>query len=139
MPSGAFRTVLLIGNFAVKLPQPRNFLKGMRCNRWEREMWTCWQPIFQWKTLCPVYVSDPFGLFILMPRATQPVSVEEIDALPDYHPLISAELKADDYGRLKGHVLALDYGLWDQDMVDEKRNYYLKSIHKPAVEITRDC
>ena len=46
-----------------------------------------------------------------MPRAIQPVSEEEVDALPDYHPSISAELKPDDYERLQGKTVALDYGL----------------------------
>ena len=138
MPSGAFRTVLLIGNFAIKLPRLRNFLQGLRCNRWEREMWNYWQPIFQWKTLCPVYVSDPLGLFVVMPRAIQPVSEEEVDTLPDYYPPISAELKPDDYGCLKGNAVALDYGLWDKDMVDEKRNYYANHAHKPAIEIPKN-
>jgi hypothetical protein len=39
MPFGAFRRVFLVGPFAVKLPRLRNPARGMRCNRWEREMW----------------------------------------------------------------------------------------------------
>jgi hypothetical protein len=100
-------------------------------------MWNHWQPIFQWKTLCPVHASDPFGLFIVMSRASQPVSEEEIDALPDYYPPISAELKPDDYGHFDGNVVALDYGLWDKDMVNEKRNSYANHTHKPAIEFPK--
>ena len=73
-----------------------------------------------------------------MPRAIQPVSEEEVDTLPDYYPPISAELKPDDYGCLKGNAVALDYGLWDKDMVDEKRNYYANHAHKPAIEIPKN-
>ena len=72
-----------------------------------------------------------------MSWASQPVSEEEIDALPDYYPSISAELKPDDYGRLKGNVVALDYGLWDKDTVNEKRNYYANHTHKPAIEFPK--
>ena len=139
MPSGTYRTVLPNGgNFVIKLPRLSNFLQALRCNRWEREMWNHWQPIFQWKTLCPVYASDPFGLFIVMPRAAQPVREEEIDALPDYYPSIDAELKPENHGHQKGTVLILDYGLDDQHSVNERRNYYSNNTFRPAIKKPKD-
>ena len=100
-------------------------------------MWHKWRPIFGWRTLCPIYFSDPLGLIVVMPRATQPVSQEDVDALPDYHPTITAELKADDYGLLLDNVLALDYGLPDKDMVQQRRDYYAGFLEKPAMELPK--
>jgi len=87
-------------------------------------MWRTWRPIFGWETLCPIVLADPLGLFVVMPRATQPVSQAEVAALPDYYPLVTSENKVDDYGRVHGVLLALDYGLPDIDMVLERRDYY---------------
>jgi hypothetical protein len=72
MPHGVFRRVIFVGHLAIKIPRVRNILRGMRCNRWEREMWRVWRPVFHWETLCPVLLADPLGLFIVMPRAKQP-------------------------------------------------------------------
>ncbi len=132
MPKGVFRRVLLVHSVAVKLPRLRHLLSGMRCNRWEREMWRTWRPQFDWCTLCPVVAADPFGLFVVMRRATQPVDRTDIDQLPDYYPSITAELKPDDYGWLDGQVVAVDYGLFDRDDVLDKQQYYQQHAHKPA-------
>jgi hypothetical protein len=60
-----------------------------------------------------------------MPRADQPVSSQEAhDAYGDYYPNITAEIKPQDYGRIHGKVVALDYGFPLADMVKEKRSYY---------------
>lgn len=136
MPSGAFRFVFFLGNLAIKLPRLRNFTYGLRSNRWEREMWKRWHAVFKWQTLCPVYASDPFGLMIVMPRASQPVSQDEVDALPDYYPDITAEAKPDDYGHLNGRVVALDYGLPFKDMILQRRRYYEEHTHKPAMNMS---
>ena len=125
MPSGMYRRVLLFGEYAIKLPRVRNFLSGLRCNRWEREMWKKWRPIFGWPNLCPVRYADPLGLVVIMPRATQPVTFEEVKtATPDYFPDITSEFKPEDFGRVANAVLALDYGLPDADLVAERRAYY---------------
>jgi len=137
MPRGAFRFVLLLGNLAIKLPRLSNLARGLRSNRWEREMWTRWRLVFDWQTLCPIYASDRFGFFVVMPRATQPVSREEVDALPDYYPDITAEAKPDDYGFVNGSVVALDYGLPDQDMIQQRRKYYDEHAQTAAVAIPR--
>ena len=137
MPKGVFRRVLLIGQYAIKLPRWHNFTEGMRSNRWEREMWFRWRPWFQWKTLCPVIYADRFGLLVVMPRAVQPVPKDQVDALPDYHPEITAETKHEDFGLLSGAVVALDYGLPYEDSVIERRRYYQGFPGTPAVEIPR--
>jgi len=87
-------------------------------------MWRRWRPLFKWKTLCPIHFADPWGLFVVMPRAVQPVACAAIDALPDYYPGITAELKPDDYGYVENRLVALDYGLPSIDSVRERRRYY---------------
>lgn len=125
MPLGAFRRVILMGRFAVKIPRARNILQGLRCNRWEREMWRIWRPVFGWENLCPIVLADPVGLFVVMPRAEQPVAFEDVvTATPDYYPDVTCETKPADFGRVGNQVLALDYGLPYADMVVERRAYY---------------
>ena len=89
-------------------------------------MWTVWRPIYGWTSLCPVLFADPLGILVVMPRADQPVTREEVDALPDYYPDITSETKVEDHGRVAGKVVALDYGLPDRDLVETRRAYYLK-------------
>jgi hypothetical protein len=125
--SGAFRRVFFLGHFAVKVPRLRFASLGMRCNRWEREMWGKWRPIFGWENLCPVVVADRFGLVVVMRRAVQPVTFQDVvAATPDYYPEPTYETKPEDFGRLNGRVLALDYGLPTADMVKDRRAYYLR-------------
>lgn len=125
MPSGAFRRVILVGRFAVKIPRFRNLLSGLRCNRWEREMWRIWRPIFGWGNLCPIKFADPLRVCVVMPRATQPVTFQDVvAATPDYYPDITSETKPEDFGRVGNRILALDCGLPDADMVAERRAYY---------------
>ena len=137
MPKGVFRRVVLLGKYAFKLPRWQQFTAGMRSNRWEREMWFHWRPRFQWKTLCPVIYSDPLGLLIVMPRATQPVPQDKVDALPDYYPEITPETKHEDFGMLGGTIVALDYGLPFEDAVRERRTYYQGFPGHPASEFPR--
>lgn len=127
MPSGVFRRVILVGRFAIKIPHWRNAFSGLRCNRWEREMWFTWRPIFGWQNLCPIRFADPLGLVVVIPRATQPVTFEDVvAATPDYYPDITSEMKAVDFGWVEGRVLALDYGLPYADAVRERRAYYVE-------------
>lgn len=127
MPSGAFRRVVLLGRFAIKLPRWRNALYGIRCNRWEREMWRTWRPLFGWQNLCPITFADPLGLVVVMPRAHQPVSYDEVvEATPYNFPEITAEAKPEDFGRIGDHVFALDYGLPYVDAIVERRALYGK-------------
>ena len=126
MPHGAYRQVVLMGEVAVKFPRLRYLGKGMRCNRWEREMWRVWRPVFGWNSLCPVLFADPLGFVVVMPRAEQPVTRDEVDGLPDYYPGTTSETKVEDHGRIDTGVVAVDYGLPDRDLVDDRRAYYVK-------------
>ena len=137
MPKGVFRRVVLLGQYAFKLPRWAQFTAGMRSNRWEREMWRYWRPRFQWKTLCPVFYADPFGLLVVMPRAAQPVLQEQVDALPDHYPDITAETKHEDFGIVGDRIVALDYGLPFEDAVRERRRYYRGFPGSPAAEFRR--
>ena len=135
MRKGVFRRVLFVGNLALKVPRLRTLLAGMRCNRWEREMWQYWRPIFGWKNLCPIYVADPLGVLVIMPRAKQPVTFEDVVKATsgeyDYYPDITAETKTDDYGWVGNRILALDYGLPNAGMVVARRAYYKdKASHR---------
>jgi hypothetical protein len=88
-------------------------------------MWRVWRPEFGWNNLCPIKWADPMGFVVVMRRASQPVTFEEIvEADRDYHPDITSETKPEDFGRVDGHVVVLDYGLWDASDVEERRDYY---------------
>jgi len=129
--SGVFRRVILAGRFALKIPRFRTLSAGLRCNRWEREMWRKWRPLFGWENLCPIKFADPFGLFVIMPRATQPVTFDDVVAArPAYYPDITSETKPADFGRLGNRVVALDYGLPNADTVAEQRAYYLTHMQR---------
>ena len=121
----------------MKVPRISNLLTGMRSNRWEREMWFTWQPIFGWTSLCPIHFADPWGFLVVMPKAAQPVTDEEVDSLPDYYPTYTAEYKVEDYGRTRQGVVALDYGLGYADAVAEKRAYYKQKSDSPATIIPK--
>lgn len=119
--------MVLVGNIALKMPRLRYLLLGLRCNRWEREMWFKWRLIFKWENLCPIKFADPIGLIVIMPKAKQPVSFEQvIEETPDYYPDITCEIKPEDFGCVRDNIYALDYGLPDRDMVIERRKYYEK-------------
>jgi hypothetical protein len=66
MPHGVFRRVIVLGRVALKFPRPYEFARGMRCNRWEREMWYVWRAKYGWENLCPILFADPFGFFVVM-------------------------------------------------------------------------
>ena len=89
-------------------------------------MWRVWRPVFGWESLCPVIFADPLGFVVVMPRARQPVSREDVERLPDYYPDITAETKVEDHGRIGSAVVAIDYGLPDPDMVKDRRAYYVE-------------
>jgi len=124
--TGAFRRVIAVGRFAVKFPRFRRFAQGMRCNRWEREIWRTWRLAFDWYGLCPIRAADPWGFVVIMDRARQPVTQAEIEAAfpGDQWPDIDVEYgKPANFGRLRGAIVALDYGLWDEEDVQHRRSY----------------
>jgi hypothetical protein len=131
--TGTFRHVILAGRLALKLPRLRNFATGMQCNRWEREMWRTWQPKFRWENLCPIKFADRFGLVVVMLRARQPVTQQEVEAAdPDCYPDIDVEWKPENWGRVNDRMVAIDYGLWDGETVRKRRDY-LRSKDGPAL------
>jgi hypothetical protein len=86
-----------------------------------------WRPVYGWENLCPIIFADPLGVVVIMPRAQQPVTFEQVVAAsPDYYPDITSETKPEDFGIVKNKVFALDYGLPDIDLVQERRAYYEK-------------
>ncbi len=94
-------------------------------------MWRVWRPTFGWTNLCPVTFADPLGLILVMPRASQPVTFDEIITnTPDQYPNTTAEYKPENFGKLGSSVLALDYGLPDARMVRERRAYYVERAAK---------
>jgi hypothetical protein len=96
-------------------------------------MWRTWRRKFKWSHLCPVKFAGPFGTFLVMARATQPVTLSEIiDADPDCYPDIHVEYKPENWGRLNGRIVAVDYGIWDACEVLKQRKY-LKSF--PATHV----
>jgi hypothetical protein len=133
--TGSNRRVLLTKHYVVKLPRLRHPGCGMRSNRWERELWSRWRPLFPtWEHLCPVLLADPFGLIVVMPRARAPDDYAVISAAiecdADCHPQPTVEYRADEYGVVGGRVVCFDYGVADADMVREKRDYYAKACRR---------
>jgi len=88
-------------------------------------MWRHWRRRFKWTCLCPILFADRFGIVVVMRRAEQPVSLDEIEAVAEpLYPDITCEWKPQDCGRLRGRVVALDYGLPDEASITERRQYY---------------
>lgn len=130
LPRGAFRTVILAGAYAVKVPRIRLLAVGMRCNRWEREVWRTWRLKVGWDFLCPIVFADPFGLIVVMRRAAQPVTEAEVESTraADWHPQVTCEHKVEDWGRIGPGIVVLDYcDLTTEEDVRERRAYYAKT------------
>ena len=120
-----FRRVIALGPFAIKVPRPRSVLHGLRCNRWEREMWYRLRPVFGWETFarsCSRIRWD--SLSSCRARNTQSrwkrfrpprlFTFRNLRTRPK--PRLS--------GLVNGRVLALDYGLPGRDTVSKMRAYY---------------
>jgi hypothetical protein len=132
---GDFRCVVLISRYAIKLPRPKWWRFGRRCNRWEREMWQVWRPRFpQWGgLLCPILFADRFGLIVLMRRACTPIAQHDFMPLDERpFPDTTTEVKSENLGWLDGHVVEIDYALADQNTIDEQRAYYTKHARSSA-------
>ncbi len=87
-------------------------------------MWRTWRGKFGWQNLCPIKFADPFGFITVMARAEQPVTEDEIEAADcDDYPDIHVEYKPENWGRLNGRLVAVDYGLWDAQEVRDRRRY----------------
>jgi len=110
---GISRTVFLVGRYAIKVPCGRygwnKWLRGLLANLQEREMSKMRDP-----RLCPVLLSDPLGLVVVMPRVAvcqQELTGDEFFWFThrgEY--VLPVENKADSFGYLNGALVAVDYG-----------------------------
>ena len=97
-------------------------------------MWKIWRLKFGWSNLCPILFADPLGFVVVMPKAAQPVTFEQVlQADPDDWPDITAESKPEDYGFIDNRLYALDYGLPDADLVKKKRAYFRDTSPHPKI------
>lgn len=129
MKSGVYRNVFKLGRYAVKLARPNHFFEGLRCNRWEKEIWKKWRRKFLWNNLCPVLFSDWFGFVLVMPWANQPVLFGDVlNSLEDSYPSVPFEIKPENFGELNNKILVLDYGLHSKKLVHNQRKYYLGKL-----------
>ena len=126
MLMGSFRRVFRLGDIVVKFPRFDTLTAGMCSNRWEREMWRIWRLRFAWTSLRPVLFADALGFVVIMPYASEPATPDEAVAVDDVERVpTTAEGKPEDYRRLRGRVVAIDYGLASGAAVRERRAYYL--------------
>ena len=110
---GTTRVVFLINQFAIKIPtivEFRLFLCGLLANMQEVQFSKT-----KWEELCSVVFYLPFGLMVIMKRAT-PLTREQYDSFdidefrekPNY--VVPVENKMDSFGILDGKIVAVDYG-----------------------------
>ena len=103
----------MIGEVAVKIPslvEWRLFLLGLLANMQESKFSKT-----GWPELCPVLFSIPGGFMVIQKRAV-PVCEEEYFAMSfedltirDNY-IVPAEDKPDSWGKIKGKIVAVDYG-----------------------------
>jgi hypothetical protein len=111
---GCTRIVLLVGEYAIKLPNALHgwplFLQGLLANINERKTWTASHS----ELLCPVLWSSWGGWLLVMRRAVPCRWLDEGGEEIDYSRWIVEGFGGDDkptnYGVLNGHVVKLDYG-----------------------------
>jgi len=112
---GTTRVVICLGPYAIKIAKGK---RGRRCNLFEAALWKRTTERRR-KMFCPILAAMPFGVALLMKRATQLTEEEKdhlivTDGFPDWDyvpPDETApfEYKASDWGRLEGRLVALDY------------------------------
>lgn len=102
---GRNRFVILTRRHAIKIPSLRcwrDFLFGL-LNNMNEAAWAD-DPAH-----CPVLWSAPLGLAIVMPRARM-LSLDEFAQVAAYLPPCRAEMKPSSWGRVRGRLVAVDYG-----------------------------
>jgi hypothetical protein len=107
MQQGTTRYVFRVGPCVVKTPSFyswRAFLKGLLANMSEADFGSC-QKVVESDSLCPVLFSCPGGWANIMPYCSPIKEFEIPQTYPDY-----VEGKSDSFGRLKGRIVAVDYG-----------------------------
>ncbi len=111
--TGATRVVILTKKYAFKIPTfatYTRFLHGLLANVQEVEWSKTGYP-----ELCPVCVSLPLGLLVVMPRC-EPLTDEQYAAFdPEQwidreNYILPVEAKQDSFGILNGRIVAVDYG-----------------------------
>lgn len=112
---GTTRNVIPLGaRMVIKVPVRARLRDGMRSNRLEVTRSRLDH------RYCPVWLSLPFGLGNVMPRAS-PLSQQEFDWLgfmffyrfiDDYqtNQVLQIEMKPDTFGRIKHRLVILDFG-----------------------------
>lgn len=112
--TGCTRIVLLVGTWAIKLPNFTSgwklFLTGLLANMQERNFGRT-----RWPEFCPLLFSLPGGWLIVMRRVREMTQAEFLAfdsetwaVQPDYH--VPCEHKANNFGWLDGRIVCLDYG-----------------------------
>ncbi len=106
---GITREVLLIGNYAFKLPSFRSwylFLEGLQCNMQETDRQRCSEHF------CPIIFRIPGGFLNIMPRATETTLTDDefvkFRELNELH--VYVEGKDCSFGIINGKLMAVDYG-----------------------------
>src|SRR5215469_741841 len=116
--AGATRLVILIGEFAIKLPKPTGlarFRRGCRGNSIEERIWR--EERTHFPELCPVLWCIPFGLALAMPRARMMTDPEfwawaDSAEYPEHwRPAAPYEHKPADWGWIKGKPVVVDYAI----------------------------
>ena len=102
---GTSRLVILTKRFAFKLPCIlgwRRFLCGLLANIHECE-WDGYSEL-----LCPIVFSLPGGWIVVMKRASELVSLEDVDL--NLFAGLPLDIKPSNFGLLDGKVVLIDYG-----------------------------
>lgn len=110
---GVTRRVILVGEYAIKIPTFTSwfmFLQGLGANLTERRLWRAWKH----EMLCPVLFSDPIGLFVVMPRADEVLTVKTAFVLRFFERASSQGLPVDpnphNIGVFQSRFKLIDYG-----------------------------
>jgi len=112
---GSTRTVVLVGNWAIKLPTTvewRLFLLGLLANMRERQFYT----VLSWRhKLCPILWSIPGGWAVIMRRARiltdeEFIAMDLRDWATDEDGVIPCEQKSDSFGYIGKRLVIVDYG-----------------------------
>jgi len=108
--NGTTRLVILIGKWAIKIPQIKYswklFLNGLLANMQEVEFST-----LKDDRVCPILFYVSGGWVVVMPKCDI-ISEEDFLNLDidKFHPTIPVENKRNSFGYYNGNIVAIDYG-----------------------------
>lgn len=110
--TGTTRITILIGNFAVKIPNIRSyrlFLCGL-LNNLSESLLSRHNNLYEeyGLQLCPVIFSLPGGFMNIMPRAEVCTNIPHVARYQDLPDCI--ERKPDSFGYVKNKLMVIDYG-----------------------------